>query len=195
MRVHELMTKQPSVAMTSDSVEQVARIMADNDVGLVPVVDDRERRQLLGVITDRDIAVRGVAQGKGSNTTVGELMTRDVVTVDQDADISEVERMMSDRQIRRVVVANADRCCVGVVSQADLARAAARGKVHPSEVGNVVEEISEPSGGPKGRSPSSSSGSTGGSSTVPPRAAEGGMPRFGSAGSGGAEFEPGPRKD
>jgi CBS domain-containing protein len=188
MRVHELMTKEPSCATTFDSAQDVARLMADNDIGIVPVVDDRGEKRLVGVVTDRDIAVRGVARGMSPDTSVGELMTRDIVSVDEDADITEVERLMSDRQIRRVVVANADGCCLGVVSQADLARAAGRAsEVHPSDVGKVVEHISQPSSGATRNRAASSS--------VPRRSAEGGMPRFGSAGSGGAEFEPGPSRD
>ena len=150
MRVSELMTKQPSCAVASDSAQDVAQLMSDNDCGLVPVVDDREQLHVIGVVTDRDIAVRGVARGKTPDTRVGELMTQEVVCVDENADVDEVEQLMSDRQIRRVVVANADGCCVGIVSQADLARAvSSSADVDSSELSDVVERISRPKAEPR----------------------------------------------
>ena len=105
---------------------------------------------------------------------VSKLMTRDVICCYEDTDVAHLERLMSDRQIRRVVIANADGCCIGIVSQADLARAAKSGEVRSADVADVVGDIS-------------ASGNT-----VPWRSKESSMPRYGSAGSGGAEYEPGP---
>ena len=185
MRARDIMTKNPACATTNASAQQVAKLMEQNDCGCVPVLDANDNRKLVGVVTDRDLAVRGIAKGKSPNTPIGELMSQDVTCVSADADVSEVERVMSDRQIRRVVVANADGACIGIVSQADLARASGDGDVSSDDIADVVHDISAPS---RERS------FTGGNS-VPSRASESSMPRYGSAGGGGAEFEPGAERD
>ena len=95
--------------------------MSQHDCGAIPVVDDEQSRHLCGMITDRDIAVRGVARGRGSETKVADLMTNDVECCPADADIKEVERVMTSRQVRRVPIIDADGELVGIVSQADLA--------------------------------------------------------------------------
>jgi CBS domain-containing protein len=119
--------------------------MAENDCGCIPVVEGPSQTRVVGVVTDRDIALRAVARGKAADAVVADVMTRDVAFCPPDADLLTVERTMSDRQIRRVVIADADGCCVGIVSQADLARAAARGEeVDEREVVRVVESISQP---------------------------------------------------
>jgi signal-transduction protein with cAMP-binding, CBS, and nucleotidyltransferase domain len=101
---------------------------------------------VVGVVTDRDLAVRGLARSKGLDTPVRELMTSDPCCCSPDAGVEDVERLMADRQVRRVVVADADGCCLGIIAQADLARAAERGgDVTDRELAVVVEAISEPS--------------------------------------------------
>jgi len=98
------------------------------------------------VITDRDLAVRAVSHGLGSDTIVSDLMTATPVCCSPDAELREVEDMMSDRQIRRLVVVDEAGRCIGMVAQADLARAAEeRWGVSDADVGRVVEKISEPS--------------------------------------------------
>jgi CBS domain-containing protein len=145
MQAQELMTKSPASVSPQDSVQRAAQLMADNDCGCVPVVEARDNSRVIGVVTDRDIALRAVAKGKSPSTRVGDLMTRDVVCCSADADLQDIERTMADRQIRRVIIADGDGCCVGIISQADLARAARRGDgVHEREVAQVVERISEP---------------------------------------------------
>jgi len=187
MRARDLMTKNPACATTNASAQQVARLMEQNDCGCVPVLDAEDNRKLVGVVTDRDLALRGIAKGKSPDTLVADLMTRDVACVGEEADVSEVERVMSDRQIRRVVVANADGCCIGIVSQADLARALGEGDVSSRDVADVVQDISEPT-----RDRQFGAGTA---NTVPSRASERSTPRYGSAGGGGAEFEAGPERD
>jgi CBS domain-containing protein len=101
---------------------------------------------VIGVITDRDIAVRGVAHGRGGDAPVRELMTPAPVCCSADTDVRAVEDIMGDRQIRRVVVVDDGGCCVGIIAQADLARAAEEHRgVSDDEVAHVVEKISEPS--------------------------------------------------
>jgi CBS domain-containing protein len=145
MRARELMTKDPACVTPDDTLQRVAQLMAENDCGCIPVVEGPSQTRVVGVVTDRDIALRAVARGKAADAVVADVMTRDVAFCPPDADLLTVERTMSDRQIRRVVIADADGCCVGIVSQADLARAAARGEeVDEREVVRVVESISQP---------------------------------------------------
>jgi CBS domain-containing protein len=116
--------------------------MRECDCGCIPVVEDKESNRLVGVITDRDIACRCTADGKGPNTPVKEAMSRDPKCCRPDDDVATVERIMAEEQVRRVPVVDDRGCCVGMIAQADLAlneRAAS-----DSEVGRVVERISEP---------------------------------------------------
>jgi signal-transduction protein with cAMP-binding, CBS, and nucleotidyltransferase domain len=118
--------------------------MRDNDCGSVPILD--ASGCLLGVVTDRDLAIRALAEGKGADVKAGELMTPEPLCCTAGADLREVERVMSDNQVRRVPIVNADGCCVGIVAQADLARAAQDdNRVSEHEVAVVVERISAPS--------------------------------------------------
>lgn len=147
MQVREIMTKGPACCTTEDTAERAAQLMAENDCGLIPVVESRNESRLVGVITDRDIAVRAVAKGKAPNTQVRDLMTPSPFSCSPEAAVKDVERVMSDRQVRRVVIVDGDQKCVGIVSQADIALAAERyADVEDREVARVVERISEPPG-------------------------------------------------
>lgn len=149
MRVHEIMSRDPACCSPEDTLERAAQLMAENDCGMIPVVEAVNDRRLVGVITDRDIAVRGVANGYRAKTRVGELMTPAPFCCTADAELDDVERVMSDRQVRRVVIVDDDNHCVGVVSQADIALAAERyADVDDSDVARVVERISEPTNPP-----------------------------------------------
>lgn len=142
MKANQIMTSSPCCCSSTDSAAEAARLMRDNDCGSVPVVDDG---CIVGIVTDRDLAVRALADGKGGAARVSELMTASPCCCDAEADISEVEKVMSDNQVRRVPIVDADGCCIGIISQADLARAAAHGeRVSDHEVAIVVEAISEP---------------------------------------------------
>jgi CBS domain-containing protein len=148
MKAQELMTQNPACCTPDDSIDRAAQLMADNDCGCLPVVTGRNDSRVVGVVTDRDIALRGVAKGKGPDTQVRHVMTVDPFCCSPDADIKDVESVMAERQVRRVVVVDAGRCCIGVIAQADLARAADRRKdVSDVEVARVVERISEPGPG------------------------------------------------
>jgi CBS domain-containing protein len=145
MKAQELMTASPACCTPDDRVERVAQLMAENDCGCIPVIADQNDTRVLGVITDRDIAIRGIAKGKGPDARVRDLMTPDPFCCSADADLKDVERVMAERQVRRVVVVDGDGCCLGVIAQADLALAAERKKdVSDLEVARVVERISEP---------------------------------------------------
>jgi CBS domain-containing protein len=145
------MTSSPCCCSPSDTVQDVARMMRDYDCGSIPVVDT-ETECIVGVVTDRDLSVRGLAAGKLGDARVGDVMTARPFCCRADAAVRDIERTMSDHQVRRVPIVDAEGRCVGIVSQADLARAAAHGaRVSDREVAIVVERISEPAGQSRGR--------------------------------------------
>ena len=141
MLARDIMTKDPACCGPSATLQEAARLMKHNDCGCIPIVEDESRR-LVGVVTDRDITVRAVADGMNASTTVQTLMTADPACCSPESELQEVERIMAERQVRRVPITDADGCCVGIVSQADLALAE-DGIISESEVGKVVERISE----------------------------------------------------
>ncbi len=144
MKAKEIMTASPSVCASTDSLETVARLMRDKDCGAVPIVDNG---RVVGIITDRDLAIRAIADRKGTDAKVGDIMTAAPQCCGPDDDISEVERVMSERQVRRIPIVDASGRCVGIVSQADLAMASSKNsRVTDQEVAIVVQAISEPSG-------------------------------------------------
>ncbi|HUR79914.1 MAG TPA: CBS domain-containing protein [Thermoanaerobaculia bacterium] len=135
--IRDVMTPNPECVSEKDSLRDVARIMKDQDTGVVPVV---EGKRIIGLITDRDIVVRGLAEGKDlENTRVNELMTKSVRTVREDASLNEVLTAMGNSEIRRVPVVNSNDELVGIVSLGDIA---AQGN-QDGKVGKAVENISE----------------------------------------------------
>lgn len=145
MRAKDVMTERPACCTPEDTIERAAHLMEENDCGCIPVIESRGSNTVVGVITDRDVTLRAVGRGMGSDTPVREVMTAGPCCCGPDADVREVESIMADRQIRRVMVVDDAGCCVGIVAQADVARAATRNsEVDDAEVGRVVERISEP---------------------------------------------------
>ncbi len=140
MTVQEIMTREPQCCTPDTKLRQVARMMVDCDCGAIPVVEDMDSKQPVGIVTDRDIVMRVVAEGKDyTQLGASAAMTPSTVTVQEDADLSDAERLMKDRQIRRIIVVDENGRCVGMLAQADIARHRS-----DSETGDVVEEISEP---------------------------------------------------
>ncbi len=133
--IRELMTSNPCSIDSDKSVAYAAKMMRDEDVGLAPIV---EGDRLVGTVTDRDIAIRVVAEGKDpEQTTVREIASTQLVTIDPDQDLDEALRLMAQHQVRRLPVVEEDGRLVGVVAQADVARAG-----EDAKTGQVVEEIS-----------------------------------------------------
>jgi len=132
--VNDIMTREPRTVREATSVVEAARVMRDEDVGSVPVV---EGDRLVGMVTDRDIALRVVAEGRGLDTTVADVASRAVVAIDPQQEVEEAMRLMAEHQLRRLPVCEEDGRLVGVVAQADVARYA------PEQTGRVVEDISE----------------------------------------------------
>lgn len=136
MEARDVMTPEPACCSPSDSVKDAAALMVDNNCGEIPVVD--ESGQLVGVVTDRDIACRCVAQGKSADTPVEEVMSASLVTVSPDASIDECCKKMEDNQVRRLPVMDEQGKCCGIVSQADIALHADK-----KETGDLVRKVSE----------------------------------------------------
>ena len=141
MKARDIMTANPESVTASDSIQAAARIMRDSDVGIVPVVDDEGSRRLRGVITDRDIAVRCVAEGRDGTCRVSDLMSGDLVTARPDDDVSKVMDRMKTEQVRRIPVVDDSDRLVGIIAQADIALDGPGGD---KAIGDVVEKISEP---------------------------------------------------
>lgn len=140
MTVQEIMTRDPQCCTPETKIQRVARMMVECDCGAIPVVENTDSKKPVGVVTDRDIVVRLIAEGKDyTQLGASEAMTSSTVTVQEDADLSEAERLMKDRQIRRIIVVDSNGRCAGILAQADVARHRS-----DSETGDVVEEISEP---------------------------------------------------
>jgi CBS domain-containing protein len=134
--IREVMSSNPSAIEADKSVADAAKLMRDEDVGLAPVV---EGDRLVGTLTDRDITVRVVAEGKDpQSTTVRQVASTDLVTVDPEQDLDEAVRLMAQHQVRRLPVVEEDGRLVGVVAQADVARQA-----DDRQTGEVVERISQ----------------------------------------------------
>jgi CBS domain-containing protein len=134
--IRDLMTTDPRSLGSGSSVMDAARLMRDDDVGVIPVV---EGDKLVGTLTDRDITIRVVAEGKSpETTTVGEIASRELVTVDPQQDLDEALRLMARHQVRRLPVVEEDGKLVGIVAQADIARNASDEKT-----GDLVEDISK----------------------------------------------------
>ena len=138
MRVSEAMTRDVRVATPGQSIRDVARMMAEIDAGAMPV---GENDRLVGMITDRDIAIRGVAQGKGPDTPVREIMSDSkVLYCFEDDDLNDVAKNMGAEQVRRLPVVNRDKRLVGIVSIGNIAQRESK------SAGKAVRGVSQPGG-------------------------------------------------
>ncbi len=133
--IREAMTPNPTTVEPATTAGEAARTMKSENVGSLPIVDGE---RLVGVVTDRDLTIRVLAEGKGADTTVGEIASKDVVTVDAGQSLDEAGRLMAEHQIRRLPVTEEDGKLVGILAQADVAQTG-----HDSMTGEVVQQISE----------------------------------------------------
>jgi len=138
MKVCDAMSRDVQIASPKQSIREAARIMAKIDAGALPV---GENDRLIGVITDRDIAVRAVAEGKAPTTKIRDVMSDEVLYCFEDQDLEEIAQNMAEMKIRRLPVVNRDKRLVGIISLGDLARSE-----DPDTTGHAVSEISEPGG-------------------------------------------------
>lgn len=139
MKVSDCMTRDVRVAAPTQSLREAASLMAELDVGILPVGDND---RLVGMITDRDIAVRGVACGRGPDATVSEVMTDTVKYCFADQSIEEVSRNMGDIQVRRLPVVDREKRLVGIISLSDIAN----GEGATDEAGEALRDIAQPGG-------------------------------------------------
>lgn len=138
MDIRSVMTANPATCTPDATLRQAAQLMKQHDCGQIPVVG--QDRQPLGVITDRDIAVRAVAEGgDAANAIVSDYMTSPATTVTDRSSLGDVAKVMEQGQIRRVVVVDEKGCVAGIVAQADVARAG-----HDGQTAEVVKQVSEP---------------------------------------------------
>lgn len=138
MKIEEVMCSEVVYARPDNTVEEVARLMAEYDIGSVPVCDGDMR--LCGIVTDRDIVLRNVAGGESPGEILArDVMTSDMVTVDPSADVRTVSKIMADRQVRRIPVVDKE-CLVGMVALGDLANS--RG-LFSAEASEALTEISK----------------------------------------------------
>ena len=132
-KLSEVMSTDVQTISPDATIEEAAQEMRDGDFGVVPVVEDEE---LVGVITDRDIAIRAVAEGRDSSTPVREVMSEGVVWASEDDTVEDAARIMSDHQIRRLPIVDSEQHLVGIVSLGDFA-------VESSDIEPVVEALSD----------------------------------------------------
>jgi CBS domain-containing protein len=138
--IGEIMSTDVAWCTADSPLAEAARLMREHDCGAIPVVDDGVMRRPVGVITDRDIAVRVVAEGRNtSDVKVRDCMSTPVATAHRSTTLGQVMQTMEDAKLRRMVIVDDDGRVCGMVAQADLAREAPR-----QQVGEVVREVSEP---------------------------------------------------
>ena len=136
----EVMTKDPVCSLPNNTVKKVAQLMKRGNIGSVPIVEDEQTRTLVGIVTDRDLALKIVAKGRDANTTkVEKVMTRQVVTCRAEDDVQKALDVMAKNQLRRIPIVDDDNRIVGIIAQADVAT-----RVNQPEItATVVKEISQ----------------------------------------------------
>jgi CBS domain-containing protein len=133
--IQEAMTSNPTSVGPTNTAAEAAQIMKAEDIGSLPIV---EGDKLVGVITDRDLAIRIVAEGRDTDTTVGDIASKDVVTVDPEQSLEDAARLMAKHKVRRLPVVEEDGRLVGILAQADIAQAG-----HDVLTGDTVQQISQ----------------------------------------------------
>ncbi|HZO91966.1 MAG TPA: CBS domain-containing protein [Chthonomonadaceae bacterium] len=144
MNVQDIMTPNPACCTPETSLRDVARLMVEHCCGSVPVVENSSSQKLIGIITDRDIVCRTIANGQNPMTmTVSQCFSQPVVTATPDMSLEDCCKLMEQKQVRRVPVVDANGCCCGIVAQADFAQ-----KAPEHETAELLKELSRPIGIP-----------------------------------------------
>jgi CBS domain-containing protein len=140
MQCSEIMTRDPEYCLPSDPVMKAAQLMKSEDVGPILIVDDKDGKRLAGIVTDRDLAIKVVAEARDPNTTtVKQVMTGDVVTCKETDDVEKALKLMEHHQVRRIPIVDHDNRLVGIIAQADVAT-----RIEGQQkTGEIVEEISK----------------------------------------------------
>lgn len=143
MNAQDIMSKDPICVTPDTSLADAARLMKEENIGVVPVVDSEASRRLVGILTDRDIAIRAVAEGRdGTTTSVGHIMTADVRTSTASDSINDVMELMGREQVRRIPVVDDRGALVGIIAQADIVLEANDDR----RAEKTVAQISQPTG-------------------------------------------------
>jgi len=143
MKAQDIMSKDPMCVTPDTPLVEAARIMKTENIGVVPVVESTASRRLVGVLTDRDIAIRAVAEGRdGSTTSVGHVMSSDVRTSAATDSVEDVMELMGREQVRRIPIVDDSGALVGIIAQADIVIEARDNR----KAERTVEQISQPSG-------------------------------------------------
>jgi CBS domain-containing protein len=138
MQVKDIMTRDPACCTPDTNLQEVARLMVEHDCGEIPVIENRQSMKPVGVVTDRDICCRTVAEGKNPlEMTAGDCMSSPCVTVAPEMSVEDCCQAMEENQIRRVLVVDEKGACCGIVAQADIAQHAPK-----QETAEVVKEVS-----------------------------------------------------
>lgn len=142
MRIQDIMTKNPVCVSPDATAREAAQVMLREEIGLVPVVDAANDNRLVGVVSDRDIAIRCVAEGRDGSCLVRDVMSsNDLATCRQTDDVDSLMSAMRTEKVRRIPIVDERGGLVGIVSQADVVR-----KAHDDRAHDTVEKISEPGG-------------------------------------------------
>jgi CBS domain-containing protein len=142
VRIADIMTRDPVCCTPDTTARAAAQLMRDNDCGAIPVVESDDKRRLLGIVTDRDLAIRGLAEGRGPDTPVSQLLTERPHSAMPSDEIEVVRTVMMQQQVRRVPVVDENGAVTGIVAQADIARE--ESVAGERDLGRIVEAISEP---------------------------------------------------
>lgn len=143
MKARDIMTENPATITPETPAREAARLMESHDVGSLPVVEGTDRR-LVGVVTDRDLAIRVLARGESPEVQIREVMSSNVQCCKAEDSLDDVENAMGKYQVRRIPIVDDKNRVIGMVAQADLARE--RKAVGTKDLGKVLEKISEPAG-------------------------------------------------
>lgn len=143
-RCKEVMTSDPMCCLPQDTADRLAKLMRDENIGSVPICQDRHSKKLIGIVTDRDLALQIATEGRDPRSVrAQEVMTSNPITCRPDDDLESALQAMERHQVRRIPVVNNNSELVGIISQADVATRSAE----PRKTAEMVEEISKPSGG------------------------------------------------
>ena len=143
MKVQDVMTRNPASVTPGATIREAAQLMQREDTGIIPVVEEQGSKRLVGVVTDRDIAIRVVAEGRDGGARVSDVMsTSQLATCSPDDDVDDAMQAMANEQVRRIPIVDDRGTLVGIVAQADIVRKARDSK----RAEQTVQQISEPSG-------------------------------------------------
>jgi len=140
MKCREIMTKDPVCCLPDDEVQKAAQLMKDENVGVIPIIEDEDTKTLLGIVTDRDLALRVVAEARDLDSTrIKDVMTTGAVSCQPEDDLQKALDAMEENQVRRIPVVDSNQKIVGIIAQADVATRLGE----PKRTAAVVEEISK----------------------------------------------------